>query len=109
MVRATKIVYALILALSLIPGPAALAADPAAPTPAAGDTGTSGDRHHGDWCKNNPEKCKERHERREEWCKKNPEKCAEHKQRHDEWCKAHPDKCMKPGGEQQPPANPPSP
>jgi hypothetical protein len=49
------------------------------------------------WCKDNPEKCREekaRAEQRREECKANPEKCrAEAQARREQWCKDNPEKC----------------
>ena len=49
------------------------------------------------WCKDNPEKCREmkaKAEERREQCKANPEKCrAEAKARREQWCKDNPEKC----------------
>ena len=106
-----QFVYAVVLGLSLLPvqGWPAFAADPAQPSPSSGqstgqstdqstnpgtDQNKEGPHHH--WCKDDPEKCKER---REQWCKDNPEKCKERKERHEQWCKDHPDKCQKHDGD----------
>jgi hypothetical protein len=49
------------------------------------------------WCKDNPEKCREmkaKAEQRREQCKANPEKCrAEAQARREQWCKDNPEKC----------------
>jgi len=49
------------------------------------------------WCRDNPEKCREakaKAEERREQCKANPEKCrAEGQARREQWCKANPEKC----------------
>jgi hypothetical protein len=93
MTRNIRLAYALVLGLSFLPvqGWPAFAADNPQPSQGADqntDQNKEGPNHH--WCKDDPEKCKER---REEWCKNNAEKCEAHKKRHEEWCKSHPDKC----------------
>ena len=49
------------------------------------------------WCKDNPEKCREmkaKAEQRREQCKADPEKCrAEAQARREQWCKDNPEKC----------------
>ncbi len=49
------------------------------------------------WCKDNPEKCREakaKAEQRREQCKADPEKCrAEAQVRREQWCKDNPEKC----------------
>ena len=49
------------------------------------------------WCKDNPEKCREakaRADQRREQCKADPEKCrAEAQARREQWCKDNPEKC----------------
>ena len=111
----TNAIYALILAFSLSGAPGApavvLAADQGGKPPVAGDYGPDG--WVSGWCKDNPDACKERHERREQWCKDNPEKCAKFKERmewckknreqckaerekrHEQWCKDNPEQCAK--------------
>lgn len=49
-----------------------------------------------EWCKQNPEKCKELRAKREAFCKENPQKCEEMKQKaaqRQEFCKQNPEKC----------------
>ena len=59
------------------------------------------------WCKDNPEKCREmkaKAEERREQCKADPEKCrAEAQARREQWCKNNPEKCreMKAKAEQR--------
>jgi len=59
------------------------------------------------WCKDNPEKCREmkaKAEERREQCKADPEKCrAEAQARREQWCKDNPEKCreMKAKAEQR--------
>src|SRR5262245_38767824 len=59
------------------------------------------------WCKDNPEKCrelKEKADKRREWCKANPEKCKEELQaRREQWSKDNPEQCreLKEKGEQR--------
>jgi hypothetical protein len=59
------------------------------------------------WCKDNPEKCREmkaKAEQRREQCKADPEKCrAEAQARREQWCKDNPEKCreMKAKAEQR--------
>src|SRR5690349_13973871 len=73
----------------------ALAADGAPDTtakPAAKGTPEQKARRE-EWCKANPEKCKEMQARREQ-CKADPEKCkAERQAKREEWCKANPERC----------------
>jgi hypothetical protein len=64
------------------------------------DSGTaSADRkaRYEQWCKDNPEKCREakaKAEERREQCKADPEKCrAEAQARREQWCKDNPEKC----------------
>ena len=49
------------------------------------------------WCKDNPEKCREmkaKAEQRREQCKADPEKCRAEMQAHrEQWCKDNPEKC----------------
>jgi hypothetical protein len=46
------------------------------------------------WCKDNPDKCREMQARREQ-CKANPEKCrAEQQARRERWCKDNPERCQ---------------
>ena len=46
-----------------------------------------------EFCKANPEKCREMQARREQ-CKADPEKCRAEKQaRREQWCKDNPEKC----------------
>ena len=48
------------------------------------------------WCKANPEKCREMEARREQWCKDNPERCGQMKARMEErrkQCEANPAEC----------------
>lgn len=95
MVLTTNSLYALILAFSVAGAPGT----PATPTLVA-DSGTKmeapmGMGPHGwqgEWCKENPEACKERQARKEQWCKDNPEKCAKMKERR-AWCEANPEQC----------------
>jgi len=91
----TNAIYALLFAFSLAGAPGAsngvvLAADDGGKPPVAGQYGPDG--WVSGWCKDNPDACKERHERREQWCKDNPEKCAKFKERM-EWCKKNPEQC----------------
>jgi len=59
----------------------------------------SGDRkaRFEQWCKDNPEKCRElkaKAEERRAQCKADPEKCrAEMQAQREQWCKANPEKC----------------
>jgi len=59
------------------------------------------------WCKDNPEKCREmkaKAEQRREQCKADPEKCrAEMQARREQWCTDNPEKCreMKAKAEQR--------
>ena len=49
-----------------------------------------------EWCKQNPEKCKELRAKREAFCKDNPQKCEQMKQKaaeRQEFCKQNPEKC----------------
>lgn len=112
MIPNIRFVYAVVLGLSLLPVQAwpSYAADPAQPSPSTGQStdqntnpstdqnkeGQSKEGMHHRWCKDDPEKCKER---REQWCKDNPEKCKERKEKHEQWCKDHPDKCGKHDGD----------
>jgi hypothetical protein len=49
------------------------------------------------WCKDNPEKCREAKAKLEQWreqCKADPEKCrAEMQAGAQQWCKENPEKC----------------
>jgi EF hand domain-containing protein len=49
------------------------------------------------WCKENPEKCREVKANAEQWremCRADPEKCrAELQARREQWCKENPEKC----------------
>jgi hypothetical protein len=97
----TRFAYVLVLGLSLVPVSGwSVFADDAAPSgQAAQGTDQGGEKMHkerGEWCKNNPEKCKERREHRREWCKNNPDAC---KKKHEEWCEKHPDRCHKGDGD----------
>ena len=95
MALTTNAIYALIFAFSLVGAPGAqaapvLAADSGTKVEAPGGMGPHG--WNGEWCKENPEACKEHRARKEQWCKDNPEKCAKMKE-HREWCKANPEEC----------------
>jgi|CXWL01.1.fsa_nt_gi hypothetical protein len=49
-----------------------------------------------EFCKENPDKCKEAQARRQEFCATNPEQCEQMKHRRAErreFCKANPEKC----------------
>lgn len=102
MTRISRGVSAIILGISLAAGPGALPAFADDTTPTQQSTQPSNTDKNQDhqgrhqWCKDSPEKCKEK---REEWCKTNPQKCQEHKERHEQWCKDHPDKCTQHGGD----------
>ena len=63
------------------------------PGAAPGKDMAAGKEKFEQWCKANPEKCKEL-KARHEACKADPEKCkAERQARREEWCKANPEKC----------------
>ena len=59
------------------------------------------------WCKDNPEKCREAKAKAEQWreqCKADPEKCrAEMQAAAQQWCKDNPEKCreLKAKGQQR--------
>lgn len=44
------------------------------------------------WCKNNPDKVKERNNKCRQWCKDNPDKVKERGAKYAQWCKDNPDK-----------------
>jgi SRSO17 transposase len=116
--RTIRFAFVFALGLSLLPvsGWSAFAQDPA-PSQAAPGEVKAGDikrGEHREWCKANPQECKERREQRREWCKKNPEecqkkreawcqnnpeKCKERREHRREWCEKNPDKCPKPDGD----------
>ncbi|MCC7330510.1 MAG: hypothetical protein IT484_10240 [Gammaproteobacteria bacterium] len=50
------------------------------------------------WCKDNPEKCADMRQKREEWCKNNAAECDKMKAKaaeRQEWCKKNPAECQK--------------
>ena len=107
--RLAQYAYVLVLGLSLLPatGWQAFAADTGTPgqSQSTDQNSTEGRHERHEWCKNNPEKCKEK---REEWCKNNPEKCKAHQERREQWCKDHPDSCHKKDGDSNSNSNPSS-
>ena len=91
-----------VLAVTLLSAPAvpSLAADGIPGATVRPDSGKSdADRkaRYEQWCKDNPEKCREmkaKAEQRREQCKADPEKCrAEAQARREQWCKDNPEKC----------------